>query len=135
MIKEAKKPVVIVGSGVKIGQAEMDVKEFLKKTELPFAGTWSTLDLFLEDEPNFIGSFGVSSTRAGNFAVQNSDLIISLASRLDTHETGSDPSKFAINAKKVIVDIDPHEIHKDNGICLDLAIQSDIKERTYEIPN
>ena len=128
MIKEAKKPVVIVGAGVKIGQAEKTLKEFLKKTGLPFAGTWSTLDLFVEDEPNFIGSFGVSSTRAGNFSVQNSDLIVSLASRLDTHETGSDPSKFAMNAKKVMVDIDPHEIHKDNGLCLDLAIQCDINE-------
>ena len=104
------------------------LKEFLKETGLPFAGTWSTLDLFVEDEPNFIGSFGVSSTRAGNFSVQNSDLIVSLASRLDTHETGSDPSKFAMNAKKVMVDIDPHEIHKDNGLCLDLAIQCDINE-------
>ena len=128
LIREAKKPVVIVGSGVKIGRAERETREFLKKSGLPFAGTWSTLDMFMDDEPNFIGSFGVSSTRSGNFAVQNADLIISLASRLDTHETGSNPAKFAPNAQKIMVDIDEHELFKDNGLCLDLAVQSDIGE-------
>ncbi|PIQ99605.1 MAG: acetolactate synthase [Nitrospinae bacterium CG11_big_fil_rev_8_21_14_0_20_45_15] len=126
LIREAKKPVVIVGAGVKIGNAVPNMREFLKKSGLPFVGTWSTLDLFVEDEPGFIGSFGVSSTRAGNFAVQNSDLIISLASRLDTHETGSNPAKFAMKAKKIMIDIDPDELNKENGLCLDIAIQSDI---------
>ena len=127
LISNAKRPIVIVGGGVKIGRAEALTYEFLKKSGLPYIATWATLDLFRDDEPNFAGSFGVSSTRSGNFVVQNSDLIISLGSRLDTHGVGSNASKFAPLAKKIIIDIDESELNKDNGMIADVKFCCDLK--------
>ena len=126
-IKKAKRPVVVVGSGVKLANAEEEMKAFLKKTKIPFATTWATIDVFKDSTPNLIGNFGVSANRAGNFALQNSDLIISFGSRLDTHETGSRPSQFAVNAKKIVIDIDRSELNKNNGMIIDLKINSDVK--------
>lgn len=127
LIRKADRPVVVVGSGVKLGQCETLLREFLKKSGLPFATTWATIDMFLDNEPNLIGNFGVSANRAGNFAVQNSDLVISLGSRLDTHQTGSKPDSFAPKARKIVVDIDNAELNKDNGMNIDLKINCGVK--------
>ncbi len=90
------------------------------------ACTWGAIDLIDHDDPLMAGGFGTHGTRAANFAVQNSDLIISLGSRLDTKSTGT-PNHFARAAKLCMVDIDRAEIDKftklgrtiDVGICAD----------------
>lgn len=142
LISKARKPVVVVGSGVKLGGVQNETKAFLKKTRIPFATTWATIDMFIDSSPNLIGNFGVSANRAGNFALQNSDLIISLGSRLDTHETGSRAEKFAPNAKKIVVDIDKEELNKNNGMIIDVKVNCDLKvflkalnSAKIEIPN
>ena len=127
LVKEADRPVIIVGGGVKIRRAEEAINTFIKKSGIPFATTWSTIDLFLDDTPNLIGNFGISSNRAGNFAVQNADLIISLGSRLDTHQTGSNPASFAPRAKKIVINIDNEELNKNNGMNIDIKIHCDLK--------
>lgn len=126
MIRTAQRPLVVVGGGVKISKSANLMKSFLNNSGLPFATTWATIDMFLEEDPGLIGNFGISANRYGNFAVQTADLIISFGSRLDTHETGSNPSTFAINAKKIVIDIDIHELDKDNGLKIDLKIESDL---------
>ena len=133
MISEAKRPVVIVGGGAKIGRAEGDVIDFLGLTRFPFVSTWSTIDMFpIGHNGRYVGNFGIASNRYGNYTVQNADLIISLGSRLDTHQTGSDPSKFAPDAKKICINIDWHELHKQNGMKTDLAINAHLKPFLYE---
>jgi len=127
LINKANRPVVVVGSGVKLGSTQRELNAFLNKTGIPFATTWATIDMFLDDTPNLIGNFGVSANRAGNFAIQNADLIISFNSRLDTHNTGSKPQCFAPKAKKIVVDIDNAELDKNNGMCIDLKINCDLK--------
>jgi len=127
MIKSAERPVIIVGGGVKLSKTEDFMKAFIKKSGVPVATTWATIDMFLEDEPGLIGNFGVSANRYGNFAIQTADLIISFGSRLDTHETGSNPSSFAPKAKKVMIDIDIHELNRGNGLEIDLKIEADLK--------
>lgn len=127
LIRNAVRPVVIVGGGVKIGHAETEARSFINKTDIPFATTWSTIDMFLDDNPNLIGNFGISANRAGNFAVQNSDLIICFGSKLDTHQTGSNPAKFALKAKKIVIDIDQEELNKKNGLLIDLKVNCDLK--------
>ena len=127
LIKKSKRPVVVVGGGVKLGKAEKELKTFLSKTRIPFATSWSTIDMFLDDAPGLIGNFGVSANRAGNFTVQNSDLIISLGSRLDTHMAGSRMSSFAPKAKKILIDIDKAELSKNNGMNVDLRVHCPVK--------
>lgn len=126
LIRKSERPVVIVGGGVKIGGVESETIQFLKTLDIPFVTTWSTIDIFPEGTENLVGNFGISSNRYGNFTVQNSDLIISLGSRLDTHQTGSDPSKFAPNARKVCINIDDNELNKENGMETDLKICCDL---------
>jgi acetolactate synthase-1/2/3 large subunit len=82
LIKKANRAVIVVGGGVKIGRVEEEVNKFIQKSGIPFLTTWSTIDMFLDDDINLIGNFGISANRAGNFAVQNSDLIICFGSRL-----------------------------------------------------
>ena len=91
--------------------------------------TWAvahTLDYF---NPLNIGTWGTHGTRYGNYAVQNSDLILSIGSRLDTKATGSPITTFARSAKKIIVDIDKSEINKFKtfGLRIDLSFNQDCK--------
>jgi acetolactate synthase-1/2/3 large subunit len=127
LIKKAQRPVIVVGSGVKLANATKELKTFIKKTRIPFATTWATIDMFLDNSSDLIGNFGVSANRAGNFALQNCDLIISLGSRLDTHETASKPEGFAPRAQKIVVDIDSSELNKNNGMAIDLKANCDVK--------
>jgi acetolactate synthase-1/2/3 large subunit len=132
-IEDAKRPVMIVGGGVKISGSEDYMKDWLNSTKLPFVTTWSTIDLFPESEwDNLIGNFGISSNRYGNWAVQNADLIISFGSRLDTHQTGSDPTGFAPNAYKICINIDNSEFYK-NDMIVDLAIYDDVKDMLKQL--
>ena len=126
MIKAAKRPLFIIGNGVKISKAKKSIEKLLKKTNIPYAPTWATIDMFKTDDPKNIGSFGVYATRHGNFVIQNSDLLIVLGSRLNTSLIGSNAKLFAPNARKILVDIDPAELNEENGLKIDLKINCDV---------
>jgi acetolactate synthase-1/2/3 large subunit len=121
-----KNILVVVGAGART--AEVEVKEFLKRTDLPFVTTWGAMDMFTYDYPNYIGNFGITGSIEGNKAVQESDFLIVFGSRLDTHQTGSNPSTFAPKAIKLVVDIDNNELMKNKGVHIDFPICADIKE-------
>ena len=116
MIKASKKPIFIIGHGIKISDAKKEIDELLKMTNIPYTPTWATFDMFNTDDPKNIGSFGVYATRHGNFAIQNSDLLVIFGSRLNTSLIGSNGKLFAPNAKKILVDIDPAELNEENGV-------------------
>jgi acetolactate synthase I/II/III large subunit len=111
-IEEAKRPIIIFGAGVKLAKAEKESEELIEKLNVPFTLTWGGMDLFPFTHNLFAGGFGVSTTRSGNFAVQNADLVISIGARLDSREIGSKSYTFAREAKKVVIDIDEHELKK-----------------------
>ena len=121
-----RKAVVIVGGGART--AEKEVKKYLKNTGFPFVATWAALDMFTHDYPNHIGTFGITGSKAGNKAVQEADFLLVLGSRLDTHQTGSDPSKFAPKAYTVVVDIDPTELNKKNDLHIAEKLNMTVKE-------
>ncbi len=112
LISEAKRPVLIVGAGVRLAGAVDLAREFSKRMQIPVAPTWAMLDAFDSDDPLTIGSFGTHGTRYGNFAVQNADYILSVGSRLDTKATGTPVNTFARGAEKTMVDIDYAELNK-----------------------
>jgi len=128
MIEESKRPIFIIGNGIKISESEKNVEELLKISKVPYAPTWATFDMFKTDDPQNIGGFGVYATRHGNFAIQNSDLLVILGSRLSGTLIGSNPKLFAPKAKKIQIDIDPAELNEENGLKIDLKINCDIKE-------
>jgi len=125
--KKSKKPVIIIGGGIKNAKAEKNLNKFLKKFNVPVVSTWSGVDLIDHLEKKYIGNVGVYGSRSANFAVQNSDLILSLGSRLDTRITGGVPKNFARKAKKIMVDIDKHELNKKRGLKIDYKVKEDVK--------
>lgn len=129
MLKKAKRPVIILGWGIRLAGAGKEAEEFINTQNLPFAPTWAVADFLPSRHPLYVGTFGTHGTRYANFAVQNADFILSIASRLDTKATGSPINTFARAAKKVVVDIDQNELNKfkNFGLSIDLLIHCDAK--------
>ena len=125
-LKNSAKPIIILGGGIKYAKAELILKKALKKLDIPVVTTWSGVDLIDHSENQYIGNLGVYGSRAANFAVQNSDLILSLGSRLDTRVTGGVPKNFARNAKKIVIDIDKYELNKKRGLNIDIKVNEDV---------
>ena len=122
----SKKPILILGGGIKYSKSEKIILRVLKKFRIPIVTTWSGIDLVDHSKLNYIGNVGVYGSRAANFSVQNSDLIFCLGTRLDTRVTGGVPKNFARNAKKIVVDIDKFEINKRRGLKIDLKINFEL---------
>ncbi len=128
MIKSAKRPLVIYGVGIRIADVVDPALKFIRQLGLPTVLTWGGKDLMTHDDPLNMGGIGVVGPRWGNFAAQNSDLIIAVGTRLSQMITGGKTILFAPNAKKVLVDIDPQELIKFtiNDFKLDLGIECDL---------
>ena len=127
-MEKSKKPLLILGNGIKLSKSEKETQKFINKSKIPYAATWSLAENFnLESKLN-VGSFGVYATRHGNFAVQNSDLLIILGSRLNGTLIGSDPKKFAPNAIKIQVDIDEAELKGEHRVRIDHKFKINLKE-------
>ena len=127
-LKNSSRPVVLLGGGIKISKTQSKIRTFLNKLNIPVVTTWSGVDLIDHDYINYIGNIGVYGSRAANFAVQNSDFLLTLGSRLDTRITGGAPNTFARNAKVISVDIDKNELSKKRGLNLYLKINSNLVE-------
>ena len=126
LINNSIRPVILLGGGIKISKSENLIDELIRKTNIPIVTTWSGVDLIDHRERKYIGNVGVYGSRAANFAIQNSDLILTLGSRLDTRITGGVPKTFGRNAKIVAVDIDKNELSKQRGLKLYLKINQDL---------
>ncbi|MEZ7195962.1 thiamine pyrophosphate-binding protein [Pseudodesulfovibrio karagichevae] len=127
-LREAKRPVLILGWGVRCARAEESVRRLVERLGIPYVLSWAVIDLLPHDMPSYAGTFGTHGCRAGNLAVQNADFVLSIGSRLDTHHTGT-PKDFARGAHLVMVDVDATELDKFkvNGRSLDIGIAMDAK--------
>jgi acetolactate synthase-1/2/3 large subunit len=112
VISESKRPVVVVGAGIRIAGVQKLIYDFICNSNIPTVLTWGMVDLLEHDNPLRIGTFGTHGNRSSNKIIQSADLIISIGSRLDLKATGSPPSSFAPNAKIVMFDVDPAELAK-----------------------
>ncbi len=112
LLKDAKAPLFIAGNGIKLSGATEIFYQLLEQINVPVLTTWKTIDMFAEDNPVYVGHPGIMGDRGANKILQKADLLISLGSRLDTSITAFNDALFGKNAKKVIVDIDVHEINR-----------------------
>lgn len=123
---QAQRPVVLIGKGVRSAGAEALLREFVEAWNIPLTYTASAPDSYGAAHPLSIGSVGaMGCSRAGNFAIQNSDYVLVLGSRLTTLTTGTDHCKFARSARVAVVDIDPFE-HSKAGIHIDHLVPADL---------
>jgi acetolactate synthase-1/2/3 large subunit len=126
-LKNSKRPLLLIGHGVRLGKALNEIKTLVKNTKLPFVVSWGGFDIMPHNHPQFIGDIGVYGSRKGNFAIQNCDLLISIGSRLDTRQTGGNLETFSRDSYKIMVDVDGNEVGKDRGLKIDLPIICDAK--------
>ncbi|MCI5750864.1 MAG: thiamine pyrophosphate-binding protein [Oscillospiraceae bacterium] len=126
-IKEAKAPLILAGTGIRLAGAEDDLLKMLDKLRIPVVTAWNANDTVAFDSRYYAGMPGTVGTRPGNFAVQNCDLLISLGCRLNIRMIGYNHYDFAKNAYKIIVDIDPRELIKPT-VRPDMPINADVKD-------
>jgi len=112
LLNRSSRPIILAGNGIRLAHAEEEFLELLNILDVPVEATWLAIDLVPADHPLFVGRPGSLASRGANFAIQNSDLMISIGSRLDRVITGYAPDRFARDAEKVMVDIDPAELAK-----------------------
>ena len=126
--KKSKRPVIIIGGGIRISKTNKELIFFLKNMNIPIVTTWSGIDAITHDHKNYIGCIGVYGSRAANFVIQNSDFVLSLGSRLDTRVTGGVPKNFARSAIVASVDIDKYELNKKRGLKIEIKINESLKD-------
>ena len=112
LLRESKKPLLLAGNGIKLSGGEDALFQFLDKLPIPVQTTWKTIDMLSEDHPLYVGHPGIMGDRGANLILQECDLLISVGSRLDTSLTAFNEANFAKCAKKVVVDIDSHELDR-----------------------
>lgn len=130
-IRNAKRPVILAGSGVRAAHAVAEFDELIHRLGVPVTTAW-THDLIASDDPLFCGRQGTIGDRAGNFTVQNADVLLILGSRLNIRQTSYNWQSFAPRAFKIQVDIDAAEFHKPT-IQPDMAIHCDLKHFLEEL--
>lgn len=111
-LRQAQRPVLLVGNGVHAAGAEVAVRELIESLGIPTLTTWIGADLLEYEHPLYVGRCGTVAQRGANFSVQNADLVLAIGCRMDFSITGFNRSHFARQADIVVVDIDPAEIAK-----------------------
>jgi acetolactate synthase-1/2/3 large subunit len=125
VIFKAKSPVIITGNGIHLSQTEKLFLELKNVLQIPVISTWISKDLMNQQDPLFVGNFGLLGERAANFAVQNADLLLILGSRMSIPNIGYKSELFSPKSIKIMVDIDENEIKKPT-IKIDYPIVDDL---------
>lgn len=123
-LRSSKRPVIMVGSGVRLSRAEKNLETITERLRIPVVTAWTGIDLLPSDHPLYCGRPGTVGDRAGNFTVQNSDLLIVLGSRLSIRQISYNWKSFAREAYKIRVDIDPEEF-KNPFVGFDMQVCAD----------
>ena len=124
LLRGSQRPVLVAGHGIRLARAIPDLLRLAERLGIPVLGTFNGMDLLPSAHPQFIGRIGTLGGRAGNFALQNADLLISVGSRNNTRQVSYNPEFFARAAKKVVVDIDGQELLKST-VVPDLPVVMD----------
>ncbi len=123
LINQAKRPLILAGHGITLGGAESALQVFAEKAQIPVAMTLLGIGGFPASHPLNLGMMGMHGEAWVNTAIQEADLLIALGMRFDDRVTGN-LKTYAVNAKKIHVDIDPAEFNKN--VTVEAAIAGDV---------
>ncbi len=126
-LSKAERPVIVAGHGIRLAGACPELKKLADSHDIPVVMSFLGVDVLDDADPCCIGRIGSKGSRAGNLAMQNADLLISVGCRLSVSDTGHEYDKFAREAKIIAVDIDAGE-HTKQTVRLDRVIEGDAKE-------
>lgn len=125
IINSAKKPLIIFGQGIILGQAEKELKAFIEKADIPASWTILGLSALETKHPLNVGMVGMHGNYAPNVLTNECDVLIALGMRFDDRVTG-DLSRYAKQAKVIHFEIDPAEV--DKNVKTDVPVLGDVKE-------
>lgn len=126
LLKKSKRPVIIAGNGIRLSKAVEEFRILMEKLKIPVIATFVGYDIVPSTNPYYFGRYGSMGQRAGNFTVQNSDLVLAIGSRLNIRAISYNYKAFAREAMKIVVDIDPAELEKPT-LKIDVPIWQDAK--------
>ena len=124
LIAEAERPIILAGHGITMSGAMSEVRELAERAQIPVALTLLGKGAMPEDHPLVIGMMGMHGEASSNLAIQEADLLIALGMRFDDRVTGN-LKTYAVNARKIHIDIDRSEINKN--VKADVGIAGDLK--------
>lgn len=126
-IRKAKRPVLNAGNGIRIAGAAEVFLRVVEKLGIPVVTGWNSIDLIYDTHPLYTGRAGIMGDRAGNWAVQNSDLLLSIGSRLSIRQVGYQYQSWARAAYTIIEDVDQEELKKPD-LHVDMPVWADAKD-------
>lgn len=124
LLAAAERPVLYVGGGVGMANAEVELREFASVTGMPAVTTLKGIGALDPDSPVYLGMLGMHGTKAANYAVQQSDLLVVVGARFDDRVTGK-LEEFAPDAKVIHLDVDAAEFGKRRAA--EVGITTDLK--------
>lgn len=132
--ESVKRPLLFVGNGVRLAGANEKLLKLIFLLKVPVVTGFAGFDLVSDENKFFAGRPATIGQRAGNFSVQNADLLLIIGSRLNIRMTGYNFKSFARSAFKIMVDVDKEEMSKKN-ISIDLKLNYDAKDFIEEMIN
>lgn len=123
----AKRPVICAGNGLRLSGVYPLFEKLLPRLGVPAVTCWNSIDLLPTDDPLYVGRAGGMGDRAGNFAVQNADVVLSLGTRLSIRQVGYNRKTWAKNAFVIMVDVDAAELQKPT-LHVELPIHADLRD-------
>ncbi len=126
-LKSAKRPVINAGNGIRIADAHSEFMDVVNLLGIPVVTGWNSIDLISDEHPCYVGRAGLMGDRPGNWAIQNSDLVLSIGSRLGVRQVGYNVKNWAREAFVIMVDIDKEELRKPS-IHVELPVHADVKD-------
>ena len=126
-IKNAKRPVLHAGYGIRLSGGYDAFRKVIEKLNVPIVTYWNAVDLIEDEHPLYTGRAGNMGDRAGNWAIQNADLILAIGTRISIRQVGYNWKTWARCAEVIMVDIDKAEMKKPT-IHVDMPIWADAKD-------
>lgn len=126
-LHDAKRPVILVGTGVRLAGAEKTLLEVIEKLQIPVVTAWNAHDLLTDDNPYYCGRPGTVGTRGGNMVVQEADVLLVIGCRMNIRQISYNYKAWAKDAYKIVVEIDEAELNKPT-VNVDMKVHADLKD-------
>lgn len=126
-LRTSERPVLNAGNGIRIAGAAEMLRRVAEKLNIPVVTGWNSIDLIEDEHPLYVGRAGIMGDRPGNWAVQNSDLLLSIGSRLSIRQVGYNFRSWARAAYTIVEDVDREELRKPD-LHVDYPVWADARD-------
>ena len=126
-LASAERPVIYAGNGVRLAGGFEAFEKAVAMLNIPVVTGWDNIDMMADDDALYVGRGGIMGDRAGNFAVQNADVVLAIGNRLSIRQVGYNWKTWAREAFVIMVDVDAEELKKPT-LHVEMPIHADAKD-------